>query len=319
MLSTKATTLLLFAIIGVSFADPLQDRRSNDNSTPESSYGQNPDHQNLIKTASQYGQNPGHQNSINTVPQSGQNPGYQNSATDTRRNDRQSYPQKPISNGSLNNQSPSSPKPPFIKPIPEMKPFKVTPDVKKVYKSIDSQGPAGSEPENYIGSIIIQKDSTYNTDPNSMNIHGSVTHISGMHVSPVDQKQIDSINKQSLSLDDSEPKSYQTRDEIVNEHGAVTYQKNKVYPYQSQSSIQQYIRSRQTTSTQLPAQESPETRNLSSNKRCLQVKFSHLAKKMENQNAELKRMESSLNLNNQILQRIETMVRELIDRARDHP
>ncbi|CAD6243554.1 GSCOCT00013082001.2-RA-CDS [Cotesia congregata] len=158
-------------------ADPLQDRRSNPNS--ESWYGNNPDYQHLINTASQYGQNPGHQNSV----------------ADTRWDDRQSYPQKPIPNGSLNNQSPGNQKPGFLKPSRKIKPFELTPDLKMAYESIDSQRPAGSGSKTYLGSITVLKGNTYNVDPNSTNIYGSVTQISGSYLYPVEQERLDRINQ----------------------------------------------------------------------------------------------------------------------------
>ncbi|CAG24028.1 unnamed protein product [Bracoviriform congregatae] len=299
MLSTKATALLLFAIIGVSVADSLQGRRNNNNLNSELWYKDNPDYQHSINTASQYGQNPGHQNS----------------AADTRRDDRQSNPQKPISNGSLNNQSPVNQKPAFGKPFPEMKPFKVTPDLNMAIKSIDSQRPAGSGSKNYLGSITIQKGNTYNTDPNSLNIYGSVTHLSGSYLSPADQEQLERMNQESLNSDDSNPRAYQTNDgRTVNVHGAVTYQANTDYPSQLPHSTQQSIKSSQTASTQDPAQESPEAQRL----RNLLTRVGDLTSEVQNQNAGLRHIQSSIDIIDQLVQRIDRTVYDLWNRAQAH-
>ncbi|AGO14495.1 EP2 [Diolcogaster facetosa bracovirus] len=374
MMSTKETALLLVAIMGVSFADPLLNRRNNQNPNSESWYNQN-----SVNTASQYGQNSGYQNpvgnnqqndrqsypqeltptrpsyspaykrSANTGSQYGQYSRYQNPVGNNQQSDRQSYPQEPTPTrppykpgyqhqvniasqygqhsgyqNSVGNKQPndrqSYPLQPiptrpsfnltFMDPLPEIKPFTESPNLKSVYDRISSQQPTDSKQKNFFGSVTIQKDNSYNVDPNSTNYFGSITSVSGAFVSPREQEFLDGIDKQSLSSGNSEPKTLQTRDgKVVNLYGTAT---NIAYTPQSQHSTQQSTGSRQTISTQHPAQESSEAQQL----QYLIQKIADLTKEVQSQKAEIKAMQTSLKEVDRSLVNIDSMVYELVQKAR---
>ncbi|AEE09482.1 EP2-like protein [Cotesia vestalis bracovirus] len=383
MMSTKETSLLLvITIIGVSFADPLPDRRYNQNPNGDPWYNQNHDYEHSANIASQYGQNseyqtsvgskqlndrqsypqeqnptrlphnPGYQRSANTASQYGQYSGYQNSVGSKQQNDRQSYPQEqnptrlphnPGYQRSANtasqygqhsgyqnpveikqqNDRQSYPKEPiptgpsfnltFIKPLPEIKPFTESPDMRRAYDLMSGQQSSDSKQRNYFGSVTIQKNNSYNVDPNSTNIYGSITRISGPYLSPGEQDFLDRIDKQSFSLGGSEPKTLLTRDgKVANLYGGVTHQTNTAYTSQSQHSTQQSTGSRQTTNTQRPAQESFEAQQL----QYLITKVSDLTKEIQRQAAEIKAMQTSLNTIDRFVVDINNHVYELVNNDR---
>lgn len=104
----------------------MPDRRNNQNSNGDPWYNQNHDYQ-----------HPDYQHPANTTSQYGQNSGYQNSVGSNQQNDRQSYPQESIPTGPPFNLT-------FTKPLPEIKPFTQSPDMRRAYDLISSQQPTDS-------------------------------------------------------------------------------------------------------------------------------------------------------------------------------
>nr|QZB49097.1 EP-like protein [Cotesia vestalis bracovirus] len=317
MMSTKETSLLLvITIIGVSYfsgEQQLNDRQSYPQEQNPTRLPHNPGYQRSANTASQYGQYSGYQNSVGSKQQNDRqsypqeqnptrlphNPGYQRSANTASQYGQHSGYQNPVGSNS--------------RMIDKIKPFTESPDMRRAYDLMSGQQSSDSKQRNYFGSVTIQKNNSYNVDPNSTNIYGSITRISGPYLSPGEQDFLDRIDKQSFSLGGSEPKTLLTRDgKVANLYGGVTHQTNTAYTSQSQHSTQQSTGSRQTTNTQRPAQESFEAQQL----QYLITKVSDLTKEIQRQAAEIKAMQTSLNTIDRFVVDINNQVYELVNNDR---